>query len=100
MALTTTVRGPGRTHEAVRAEANRLERTTTVTLGGGGLDALVDRVLNCPDEVAQEVMAEAVRGLEALGGTSLGDTTSDARVLLQRRFGRALGRSGWTGGGA
>lgn len=96
MAL-TTVEDTGR---AAWTEPSRSARVTTVTSDGGGLSVLVDRVLDGPDEVSRDVLAEAVRGLEALGAASLGDTTTDARVVLQRRFGRALGRSGWTSGGA
>ncbi len=97
MALTTTVEDRVR---AVRVEASGPARSATTSSGGGGLDVLVGRVLDDPDEVSREVMAEAVRGLEARGGGSLGGTATDTRVVLQRRFGRALGRSGWTSGGA
>lgn len=75
---------------------------TTVRVGERpevALGVLVARVLECPDDVPVEVMAEAVRGLEARGGAPLGGTTDDARVVLQRRFGRALGLSGRATGG-
>lgn len=97
MAPTTTVEDRGRT---VRVEASGSARTATADSGGGGLDLLVGLVLDCPDDVPDEVVAEAVRGLEALGGGSLGATAAEPRVVLQRRFGRALGRSGWTSGRA
>ncbi|WP_336920826.1 hypothetical protein [Aquipuribacter sp. SD81] len=105
MALMTTVRRSSRSQSATRVEADGFERAAADTADAldataDGLDVLVRRVLDCPDGVADDVIAEAVRGLEALGGGTLGETVGDARVLLQRRFSRALGRSGWTSGGA
>lgn len=101
MAVTTTVMTPGGLQQAAPVEANGFKRAAAATPGGLNiLDDLVEQVLGCPDGVSDEILAEAVRGLEALGGESLGVTVGDARVLLQRRFGRALGRAGWTSGGA
>lgn len=104
MALTTTalttVESSGRARRAALVGVGGRARAAIDTSGGGGLDVLVCRVLECPEEVPREVMAEAVRGLETLGGASLGGTATDARVVLQRRFARALGRSGWTSHGA
>lgn len=99
MSLTTTVRDPGRRYEVVPSEASGHDGEHAPA-AGSALDLLVRQVLDCPDEVLDVVIAEAVRGLEALAGASLGGTATDARVVLQRRFGRALGRSGWSTGQA
>ena len=105
MALMTTARGSSRSQSATRVEADGSERAAAATADArdataGGPDVLVRRVLDCPAGGADNVMAEAVRGLEALGGGTLGETVGDARVLVQRWFSRALGRFGWTSGAA
>lgn len=57
---------------------------------GRALDALVEAVLGDPDNVPAATLAEAVRGLEQRADAALGDTRGDARVVLERRFARAL----------
>ena len=75
-------------------------RTGTDGELAAGLDGLAAAAGQaCDDARTRAVLAVVVQRLEDAAGAELGDTTGEALVVLQRRFGRAHARLAQRGAG-